>query len=66
MNNLRNTNIESYPIILNAADVAEILGISKRVAYEIMDHEDFPLFRIGRCKRVQRSTFIKWLDVQIK
>ncbi len=45
---------EDYPLILKAEHVAEILGISKRKAYEVMDYTNFPLVRIGRSKRVGR------------
>jgi predicted DNA-binding transcriptional regulator AlpA len=62
MDTLKTANMEDYQLILKASDVAEILSISKRVAYEIMDHEGFPLIRIGRCKRVSRDAFFKWLE----
>lgn len=58
------TNIEAYPLVLTAAHVAEIIGISKRVCYEIMDKPGFPLIRIGRCKRVTREALFKWLNEQ--
>ncbi|MET3291827.1 UNVERIFIED_CONTAM: putative DNA-binding transcriptional regulator AlpA [Brevibacillus sp. OAP136] len=58
------TKIEQYPLVLNANHLAEIIGVSKRVAYEIMDKTGFPLIRIGRCKRVSREAFFKWLNEQ--
>lgn len=59
-------SIEDYPIILTAAHIAEIMHISKRVAYEVMEYEGFPLIRIGRCKRVNRDEFFKWLQSMVK
>ncbi|WP_238458156.1 helix-turn-helix domain-containing protein [Alkalihalobacterium alkalinitrilicum] len=53
-----------YPYILTATHISEIMGISKRVAYEIMDYKDFPLIRIGRTKRVKRESFFRWLEQQ--
>lgn len=47
--------------LLTAEDIAEIIGISKRVAYEIMDESDFPLIRIRRYKRVLKSDFFEWV-----
>ncbi|NLS41235.1 DNA-binding protein [Bacillus subtilis] len=41
-----------------------VRGIQERVAYEIMERSDFPLIRIGRCKRVSREEFFRWLDGQ--
>jgi excisionase family DNA binding protein len=55
---------EEYPLILKAEHVAEILGISKRKAYEVMDYTDFPLVRLGRSKRVGRDAFFKWIETQ--
>jgi excisionase family DNA binding protein len=51
-----------YPAILNAAHVAEILGVSKRIVYEFMELKDFPLIRIGRLKRVNKDEFFTWLN----
>ena len=53
---------EDYPLILKAEHVAEILQISKRRAYEVMDYTDFPLVRVGRSKRVGRDAFFRWID----
>lgn len=53
---------KDFPIMLTAIEVAQILGVSKRVAYEIMDTPDFPLIRIRRSKRVNREDFFTWLE----
>ena len=54
--------IDSYPFVLTAIEICEILKISKPTAYELMDRKDFPLIRIGRCKRVLRDDFFLWLS----
>ncbi|MER2078537.1 helix-turn-helix domain-containing protein [Psychrobacillus psychrotolerans] len=56
------TEKESYPLVLTAVDICEILQISKPSAYELMDRTDFPLIKIGRCKRVLREEFFLWLS----
>ena len=56
--------IADYPLILTADHISEILGISRRMAYETMEFEGFPLVRIGRLKRVNRDSFFKWLEQQ--
>lgn len=56
--------MEEYPLVLHARHMAEIIGVSTRVAYEIMEKTGFPLIRIGRCKRVARDAFFKWLNEQ--
>ncbi|MCC8434477.1 helix-turn-helix domain-containing protein [Brevibacillus sp. M2.1A] len=58
------TRIEDYPLVLTASHIAEIIGVSKRVAYNIMELSNFPLIRIGRCKRVTREALFKWLNEQ--
>lgn len=60
-NNLKQIDIETYPIILTAGDISKIIKVSKPTAYELMDKHDFPLIKIGRCKRVLRDEFFLWL-----
>ena len=55
---------EIYPIVLTAVDISGILKISKPSAYQLMNRVDFPLIRIGRCKRVLRDQFFLWLENQ--
>lgn len=52
---------ELFPLILTAKEISRILKISKPSAYELMDRDDFPLIRLGRCKRVLRDEFFLWL-----
>lgn len=60
------SDYSQYPITLNATHVSEILGISGRYAYELMDRTEFPTIKVGRSKRVNREDFIKWLDKRKK
>lgn len=53
---------ENYPIVLTAKEISQILKISKPTAYEVMKREDFPLLKIGRCKRVLRDEFFEWIS----
>lgn len=53
---------KDYPMVLTAENLSQILGISKRVAYEIMDETGFPLIRIRRSKYVNREDFFNWLE----
>lgn len=62
---MRSTDWGSYPMVLTAADISEILKISKPSAYELMKREDFPLIKLGRCKRVLKDQFIIWLNTNI-
>ncbi|RKL64968.1 DNA-binding protein [Salipaludibacillus neizhouensis] len=51
-----------YPLVLTAKEVSEILQISKPTAYELMNQKNFPLIKLGRCKRVLTSEFFTWLE----
>ena len=42
-------------IAYSAPEVAQLLGISKSAAYNLMHREDFPSFRIGRRWLIQES-----------
>lgn len=53
---------EDYPHILTAKHIAEIMHISVRKAYEIMDYTSFPLIRLDGCKRVRKDKFYEWMD----
>lgn len=61
---MKPTNYKDYPLILTAREICEILKISKPTAYELMKNPDFPLLKIGRCKRVLREEFFKWLAMK--
>jgi excisionase family DNA binding protein len=60
----KHPTIDDYPLILTAKHIAEIMQISKTVAYDLMEHKGFPLIRIGRCKRVKKEDFFNWLTSQ--
>ncbi|MGG0177187.1 helix-turn-helix transcriptional regulator [Gottfriedia acidiceleris] len=47
--------------IYTAQDIMKILKVSRAKAYEIMNLPDFPLIRIGKCKRVIANEFQNWL-----
>jgi excisionase family DNA binding protein len=59
-----NKTVTDYPLVLQVEHISEILGISRRVAYEVMESKGFPLVRVGRLKRVNRDSFFKWLESQ--
>lgn len=46
------------------AEVMDILGVSRKKAYELCNSERFRIVRIGRSIRVSKSSFDEWLDKQ--
>ncbi|UAL49742.1 helix-turn-helix domain-containing protein (plasmid) [Sutcliffiella horikoshii] len=57
-----NTLHDEYPLVFGAEVISEVLNISLRKAYDIMEQKDFPLVRIGRHKKVTREAFFQWLQ----
>lgn len=58
------TDISDLPYMLNAQQVATVLGISKNCAYTLMHSKGFPTIRIGRRMVVQKEKLIQWIDEQ--
>ena len=56
------TSMEQLPLALNADDIAQVLGISRAHAYELMRSKGFPTLRIGRRMVVRKEQFIAWMD----
>ena len=53
---------EEYPLVMKPQHVAEVMGISKRIAYDVMELPGFPLIRIRKIKMVAREAFFTWLE----
>ena len=60
------TRIEDYPYTLNAAQVAEVLGIAKNTAYTLMHSEGFPTIRVGKRMLVPKQKLLQWMDDQLE
>ena len=56
------TAYEDLPLFLNAETVAKLLGISISSSYELMQEQDFPTFKVGSRKLVEKEKFRKWVD----
>ena len=58
------TTMDVVPVVMNAKDVADFLGISKANAYTLMHSPGFPTIHIGSRMMVERGKFLEWLDKQ--
>ena len=47
---------------MKSSDVAEAMGISKRIAYDVMELPGFPVIRVKKMKMVAREAFFHWLE----
>lgn len=52
---------DDLPLFLNAAMVAQVLGISAASSYELMHEKDFPVLRISNRMVVPKEDFITWV-----
>ena len=57
-------SLEEIPLMMNIADVATVLGISRAGAYKLAHSADFPAFQIGKRIVVSREKFLGWLNRQ--
>ena len=64
---MRESKYKSYqdlPLTLTVPEVAEVLGISRAAAYELVRSKDFPHMKIGTRILVPRDKFLAWIDDQ--
>ena len=62
---MKKSNYKSYddlPLFLNAATVAEALGIASSSAYKLMHETGFPVLKIGNRIVVPKAKFIQWVE----
>ena len=64
MNQKQYHSLEELPLMMNMADVATVLGISRARAYKLAHDRRFPAFQIGKRIVVSREKFLEWLDRQ--
>ena len=55
---------DELPLFLNADTVAKALGIAISSAYELMQEKDFPIFKVGNRKFVEKEKFRQWIEAQ--
>jgi len=58
------TSYEHLPLMLNANQLAGVLGISRAGAYELMHSRGFPTLRIGKRMMVPKDHLTRWIDQQ--
>jgi excisionase family DNA binding protein len=58
------TSYDDLPLMLSAPEVAEVLGISRAGAYELVSSAGFPHMKIGNRILVPKDKFLKWIDAQ--
>ena len=58
---------EEMPFFLTVMDVANLLGISRASAYELVRQENFPKLKIVQGRTIiPRDRLLEWLDEQTR
>ena len=58
---------EEMPLFLMVMDVANLLGISRASAYELVRQENFPKLKIVQGRTIiPRDRLLEWLDEQTR
>ena len=58
---------EEMPLFLTVMDVANLLGISRASAYELVRQENFPKLKIVQGRTIiPRDRLLGWLDEQTR
>lgn len=55
-------NYEELPLVLDVADIQQIMGISRTSAYELVRTPGFPVFRRGRLIKISKKAFFDWME----
>ena len=56
------TDYNDLPLMLSAPEVAEVLGISRAGAYDLVRSAGFPHMKIGNRILVPKDKFLRWID----
>ena len=60
-NKKRLNSYEDLPLVLDVADIQQIMGILRASAYELVHTPGCPAFRSGRLIKVSKTAFFEWM-----
>lgn len=52
-------------LLLKPVEAAEMLGISRSKAYELLAQGALPIVRVGKCPRIPIEALRKWIQAQL-
>lgn len=58
------TNINEIPLVVDAACLKDILGISRSMTYAVMRSKGCPTFRLGKRVLLHRDELFDWIRKQ--
>lgn len=61
------TSYDELPLALDASELAQVLGVSRARAYELMHSQEagLPVLRIGRRMVVPKDKLLRWIENQV-
>lgn len=57
-----NNNYDNLPAVLNANQLAAVLGISRAGAHQLLNTGTFPTLRIGKRLLVPKDKLVEWIE----
>ena len=61
MKQVQYKSYDELPLMLSVPDVADVLGIGRANAYELVRSDGFPAIKIGSRIIVPKDDFISWI-----
>jgi len=59
-------NTRPQSLLLRGGEVAKVLGVSRAMAYRLMQRGELPVVRIGSCVRVPAEALRAWIDARVE
>ena len=53
---------DTTPFLMNVMQMATFMNISRKLAYELVNSEDFPTLRIKRKILIPKEQLLKWIE----
>jgi predicted DNA-binding transcriptional regulator AlpA len=57
-------SIDELPAVFNVDVLQDIMGISRALAYDLVNQDDFPKVRVKKRILIPKDPFVQWLDKQ--
>lgn len=65
MNEVKFSSYDELPLMLSVPQVADVLGIGRASAYELVRSEGFPTLTIGKRIVIPKDKFIRWIEEKV-
>jgi len=66
MHEIESMNTQPQSLLLRGGEVAKVLGVSRAMAYRLMQRGELPVVRIGSCVRVPAEALKAWIHARVE